>query len=104
MPLADGLIIAARETSSAAHKAWKARTRQRKGATLQPGRDTPLWNELARAAGQQVTRYGDKANLARMLGVPRQRVHLYLVAKTACPDAERTLLLLTWLRTRTVGT
>jgi len=44
-----------------------------------------------------------KAQLARLLGLPRQRLHLLLVAKTACPDAERTLLLLRWLLARQRG-
>jgi hypothetical protein len=38
------------------------------------------------------------ARLARILGVPRQRVDQYLGAKAAGPDAERTLLLLAWFK------
>jgi len=103
MPLADGLAAAARETAKAARKIYKTRPRQRRGATLRPGPSTPLWNELARAVELQLTRYGHKAKLARLLGVSRQRVHLYVVAKTACPDAERTLALLNWLNARRAG-
>jgi hypothetical protein len=62
-----------------------------------------LWNELAEAARAQLRRYGDKAGLARVLGVPRQRVHQYLVDKSACPDAERTLWLLAWAHARRNG-
>jgi len=35
--------------------------------------------------------------------VPRQRVNDYLQARTACPDAERTLLLLCWVALRRQG-
>ncbi|MCC6414923.1 MAG: hypothetical protein IT582_03325 [Opitutaceae bacterium] len=95
--LADLLADAARETAVAAHKHYRAARRKNVGATLRPGPDTPLWNELAKLTAGKIRRYGDKANLARELGVPRQRVHEYLVAKTACPDTERALRLLVWL-------
>jgi len=58
---------------------------------------TPLWDDLAAVARSRLTRYGDQAHLARLLGVPRQRVHEYLVTRTARPDAEETLRLLAWL-------
>ncbi len=64
---------------------------------LQAGRDTPLWNALAQAVVTRLRRRGAKAQLARMLGLSRQRLHLLLVAKRAYPDAERALLLLCWL-------
>lgn len=91
------LEMAARESALALHKAYKKHTRQSRGATLRPGPSTPLWNELARIAASELNRYGDKARLARILGVPRQRIHEYLIAKTACPDTERALRLLAWL-------
>lgn len=92
--LFDLVEATARAAGRAAHRA----RRRPRGATLRPGPATPLWNELARFAASRVTRYGAKAHLARCLGVPRQRVHEYLVARTACPDAERVLRLLVWLR------
>ena len=73
------------------------------GATLRPGPDTPLWNELARAATLQLKKRGEKVRLARVLGVSRQRLHLLLVSRTACPDAERALLLVLWLSARRAG-
>jgi hypothetical protein len=73
------------------------------GATLRPGPDTPLWNELARAALLQLRKRGEKAKLARVLGVSRQRLHMLLVNRTACPDAERALLLVLWLNARRSG-
>ena len=103
LPLLDLLILVAEESAKAARKTYKEAKRQRRGATLRPGPDTPLWNELAAAAQGQLIRYGDKAKLARILGVPRQRVHQYVRATSACPDAERTLLLLAWVQARRNG-
>ena len=104
--LAEMLEQAARATSRSLRQKHHAWTRPRAGATLRPGPGTPLWNELARIAAAQTVRYGEKAKLGRHLGVPRQRVHEYLIAQTACPDTERALLLITWLLTRheSVGT
>jgi hypothetical protein len=73
------------------------------GATLQPGPATPRWNQLADAAAKLLRRRGDKAKLARILGISRQRLHLLLTARTACPDAERTLLLIEWVAARRRG-
>ena len=103
MPLADLLLYTAEETAKAVRKTCREHTRQRRGATLRPGPGTPLWNELAKAALAELRRYGDKARLARVLGVPRQRVHQYLVDRSACPDAERTLWLLAWAHARRNG-
>lgn len=102
-PLMDALLASAAATATLAAKTYRAAKRRRGYAALRPGAETPLWNELARACHQQITRYGEKAKLARILGVPRQRLHLLLVAKTACPDAERTLQLLAWLSARRRG-
>lgn len=102
-PLAEGIVAAAAATAKAATKTYKALRRRRGYAALRPGADTPLWNELARACAKQLTRYGDQAKLARILGVPRQRVHMLLITKTAYPDAERTLRLLAWLSARRKG-
>ena len=89
-----------RDAMIATHKTYKERTRARRGGTLRPGHGTPLWNELARHAAAELRRRGDKTNLARDLGVSRQRLHQLLVERTATPDAERTLLLLVWLAAR----
>lgn len=101
--LTEGLAYAARETAKAARKAYKDYTRVSRGATVRPGPDTPLWNELAAEARGLIRHRGEKANLARYLGVPRQRVHQYLMEKSAGPDAERTLLLLAWVHARRSG-
>jgi hypothetical protein len=99
-PLADAVVIGAHEAQKAAVKLWKRGRRRKRGQVLRPGESTPLWNELARQVELALTRRGDKARLAQMLGISRQKVHVLIVAKTACPDAERTLLLLAWLRSR----
>ncbi len=101
--LAEGLAYAAQETAKAARRAHKNHTRVSRGATLRPGPETPLWIELAAEARRLIRHYGEKANLARFLGVPRQRVHQYLMDKSAGPDAERTLLLLAWVHARRSG-
>lgn len=81
-------------------RAERARTavhRPRRGLTLRPGLDTPLWNELVRHIRPHLRRRGAKAQLARLLGLPRQRLQDCLKAGTASLDAERTLQLLGWL-------
>lgn len=91
---------AARAATVAAVKhrrALKRRANPRRFNALLPGPDTPLWNMLVRECGMHLGRFGAKAALGRHLGVPRQRVHQLIVAKTACADAERTLQLLGWL-------
>lgn len=102
-----GLAVALMEAAAASiRKAARETARRRRphrGETLKPGADTPLWNELAAAVRTQLTRYGDKARLGRVLGLPRQRVNDLLRARRHLPDAERTLLLLVWLHARNEG-
>jgi hypothetical protein len=106
-PLADDLAeaaqLAARAAARAAKGKFAAARRTKRGAVLRPGPDTPLWNELAGAVQSALRRRGEKAKLARILGLPRQRLHVVLVARTACLDAERTLQLLVWLQARRQG-
>jgi len=99
----DILVTGAQGAAKAVRRRYHEATRLRRGSALHPGSGTPLWNELAKTAEALLTRYGEKANLARYLGVPRQRIHLLLVAKTACPDAERALQLLAWVNARQAG-
>jgi len=70
------------------------------GATLRPGSNTPLWNRLRSQAAPLLKRRGEKAQLARLLGVHRQAINEYFVSETRMPDAERTLLLVEWLEAR----
>ena len=73
------------------------------GATLRPGNDTPLWNELVKQAQPLLRKRGSKAQLARLLKLPRQRMQDCLKAQSACLDAERTLLLMCWVAARQQG-
>lgn len=101
--LAQPIVAAAELASAAVRKARRQRNRTLNGVTLHPGVQTPLWNKLAADVAKTLRRRGDKAQLARILGVSRQRLHLLVVAKAACPDAERTLLLQQWLNARRSG-
>ena len=101
--LMSPLVEAAEATVRATAKTMAARRRRRRGATLRPGSSTPLWNEVIAASRPYLRRRGEKVKLARILGVPRQRVHEYFVAGRAYPDAERLLLLLQWLAARSAG-
>jgi hypothetical protein len=69
--------------------------RPRTGATLRPGRGTPLWNAVVREVRPYLRPHGAQAKLGRLLGLDRQTVHAYFIARTRMPDAERTLKLLT---------
>ena len=73
------------------------------GATIRPGADTPLWNRLVADVRPLLKARGEKAQLARLLGVQRQAVNEYFVSRTRMPDAERVLLLQEWLRVRKSG-
>jgi hypothetical protein len=83
--------------------ARRARRRHPGGATLRPGAATPLWHRLVAAVQPLLTARGEKAQLARLLGVHRQAVNEYFVSRTRMPDAERTLLLQEWLAARRRG-
>jgi hypothetical protein len=78
-------------------RAFRADRRPHQGATLRPGKDTPLWNALVAEVRPYLRRYGTQVNLGRLLGLDRQTIHAYFIARTRMPDAERTLQLLTWL-------
>lgn len=101
--LAAPALAAAAIAAKAVRKLRRPRLPAPRGATLRPGPATPRWNELAAAAALLLRRRGDKVRLARILGISRQRLHLLLTARTACPDAERTLLLREWVELRRRG-
>jgi hypothetical protein len=106
LPAALGLLLfdaAAASVRAAARKEKRPDCGSRPGRTLRPGSETPIWNELARQTRPYLRKRGEKVKLARVLGVPRQRLNEYLHARTACPDAERALLLLCWLSCRQQG-
>lgn len=70
---------------------------------MRPGRDTPLWNKLAAEMRPLLRKRGEKAQLARLLGLHRQAINGFFASGSRMPDAERTLLLLEWLRVRRAG-
>lgn len=98
-----GVLVAAADATARAVKLARARARGPRGETLHPGPDTPLWNEFSLVLRNQKWAYGEKANLARILGVPRQRITDFIIGRRRLPDAERTLLLLHWLAARQKG-
>ncbi len=103
--LVGGLALALFEAAAASARA-AARAgrlvfpRRKRGLILSPGPGTPLWNVLLTRAAPHLRKRGSKAQLARMLGLPRQRLQDCLKARSACLDAERTLMLLCWLARR----
>lgn len=101
--IATPLVAVTELATDGMRKLRRSRRRPARGLILQPGSGTPHWNALAQAAAKLLRRRGDKVRLARVLGISRQRLHLLLKAKTACPDAERTLLLQEWVDARRRG-
>jgi hypothetical protein len=92
--IAKVLAQAAREAGQQldAHK-----PRARRGATLRPSMETPLWRAVVTMVKPCLRRHGDRALLARELGVHRARIGEFFGRQTAMPDAERTLRLLVWI-------
>jgi len=70
------------------------------GRTLRPGAQTPLWNTLVKQALPFLGKRGSKVQLARFLGLPKQRLQDCLKARHAALDAERTLRLFCWVTSR----
>lgn len=94
----DAIAELATELARNARKQADARrTRIRRGATLSPGIETPLWNAVIAMVQPTLRRRGAKAALARELGVHRARIGEYFEDRSAMPDAERSLRLLVWL-------
>ncbi|HTX65673.1 MAG TPA: hypothetical protein VMD31_07860 [Opitutaceae bacterium] len=91
------LVEAAASYAKDRHRAFQTARRPHVGATVRPGRETPLWNALAAAVRPHLRRHGEQAKLARLLGLDRQAVNAYFKGGSRMPDAERTLQLLTWL-------
>lgn len=90
----------AHEHAQRAAQRRKEARRPRKGGTLRPGDETPLWFALIDQVRPHLRVRGAKSNLARVLEVPRQRVNDYFVSRTKMPDAERILHILLWLASR----
>ncbi len=91
--------LAVEQAQRSAQRRREAR-RPRRGSTLRPGDETPLWNAVVAKVRPHLNARGAKANLARVLEVPRQRVHDYFVTGSQMPDAERMIHVLLWLASR----
>lgn len=65
---------------------------------MRPGADTPAWLALAAQVRPLLAKRGAKTLLGRELGLHCSRITEFFFRETAMPDAERTLLLLSWLR------
>ncbi len=98
--LAEILERAATAIAARMQQTSAKRNRVRRGGTLRPGIDTPMWQAVVQAVRPHLSRRGEKALLARELGVHRARIGEYFIRGTAMPDAERMLLLLVWLARR----
>jgi hypothetical protein len=95
--LGELILLAAAEMAKQSHRAFQIDRQPGSGRTLRPGRETPLWNELRAQLRPHLRKYGQQANLGRLLGLPRQRVNAFVTGGGEMPDAERTLQLLAWL-------
>ena len=95
--LAEILAAAAIDYLDDRRREFRLDRRPGQGATLRPGKDTPLWNALVAEVRPHLRRHGTQVNLGRLLGLDRQTIHAYFIARTRMPDAERTLQLLTWI-------
>jgi hypothetical protein len=96
--LAEAIFFVREELLRQSSRAFRIeRPRVSRGATLRPGKNTPLWNELRALLRPRLRKYGEQVNLGRLLGLPRQRINAYVTSRKQMPDAERTLQLLAWL-------
>lgn len=91
-PLAEAAVLLAQEM-----RKKQRLTPRRRGSTLRPGLETPLWNALRATTIPLLGKRGSKVLLARELAVDPSRITDFFVKKRAMPDAERTLELLCWL-------
>jgi hypothetical protein len=96
MELSHAIFSAAATLVADAFKAATRPPRKRQGETLRPGLGSPLWNALVAQLKPLLKDHGEKARLARVLGVPRQTVNMWVTSRTRMPDAERTLQLIAW--------
>ncbi len=99
--LAELIALFAPEARASARRCLAPR--RKSGGTTRPGRDTPLWNKLAAEVRPLLKKRGEQAQLARLLGLHRQAVNEFFASGSRMPDAERTLLLLEWLRVHRAG-
>jgi hypothetical protein len=96
--LAEEILAVASQLAKHSSRAFRIEPRRiKRGTTLRPGKDTPLWNELRRLLRPYLYQHGQQVGLGRMVGLPRQRINAFITRGTQMPDAERTLQILIWL-------
>jgi hypothetical protein len=96
--LMEALLVVAEEMARQSSRLFQVEPkRARRGRTLRPGKETPLWNELRALLRPELLKYGQQVNLGRLLGLPRQRINAFVTGGGQMPDAERTLQLIAWL-------
>lgn len=93
--IVESLIEASREI--AAERARKAAKASKAGRAASEAAQGVLWGALADRVTPMLKRRGEKAKLARELGVTRQQIYTYFNTRMVAPDAERTLRLIVWL-------
>ncbi|GAB5560935.1 MAG: hypothetical protein SynsKO_25820 [Synoicihabitans sp.] len=95
----------ARVAVLAAKKSKKAMRRKRRGSylTRRPGADTPMWNACVQMLKIELQVHGSKVQLARYLGIPKQRVTDFVTNQSRMPDAETLLQIMEWLSRRRTG-
>ncbi len=98
MAMGAALESSAMALSQVAYRHLRPRAPRSRGSTVRPGGATPRWLALVAAVRPHLRRRGEKSLLARQLGLHPARMHEFFIARSAMPDAERTLLLLGWLR------
>lgn len=97
----DTLELVSRQLAREARKRPdKRKPRSKRGATLRPSSETPLWNAVISMVKPHLRRRGDRALLAREPDVHRARIGEFFDRQSAMPDAERALQLLLWLSRR----
>lgn len=99
LDIAQALDVAASTGARRTRAALRSR-RTKPYRTRRPGATSPLWNVCATKLRRALACRGAKARLARYLGIPRQRLTDFLLARTRLPDAELTLRMLHWPHTR----
>jgi hypothetical protein len=68
--LAEAMLMVGEELLRQSSRAFRIeRPRVRRGATLRPGNETPLWNELRALLRPRLRKYGEQVNLGRPLVV-----------------------------------
>ena len=104
---ADFWALSGEALDDLVNEVWVAARKHARRARLTPTKgpvqESFLWDAVVDLAQPWLKRRGEKACLARLLGVSRQAIHQYFVSRATRPDAERTIQVLVWLADRRAG-